>query len=1257
MISSSQQQHQETAKRPSNRPPVIIYASRTHSQLSQVVRELRNTRYRPKHAVLGSREQMCVNPKVKKATSTASEINHECSKMGLERKCRFKNKLDGFQAPATETGAFGTQPVMDMEDMLNMGKTHKVCPFYYTRSLIEEAELVLVPYNYLFDKDARTTTLADVPWDNAVIIFDEAHNLESFASESASFDLSSMDIGGCIQDLSRAMGYIETLGSSSIKPESIITLKGLLLHMETYVLQLPNQNAYLGEFMMEIFEKGASINHANHQLFINEVRKVSEIFMEVQGGSNGRGAPRLDHFVQCVKRVFGEPTEARCLAKAKSYRVHITPKATPGGNNNNSGKSAGRTISYWCFAPSEAMRELANLNVRSILVTSGTLSPLESYALELGLPFPHRLENPHIIPHEQIHVRVVGKGVSGKLLSSSYERRQDAEYYTELGNTLVSLAKVIPGGMLIFFPSYGVMESCMERWGGPASSQPSGGGKSTNSFFAARQQKSNGKGSARYSFPFAPSTYSASKETLTPWKRLLGAKAVVVEPKTSSDLPDAISEFHKHLNLQKSTGCALFGVCRGKISEGIDFANDMCRAVIITGLPFAPSFDPKVKMKREFLDGNRAFQSVKASGDGGFGSNDRAGSTLSGHEWYTQQAHRAVNQAIGRVIRNRYDYGAVLLLDSRFGQPRNQDGLSKWVRPHIKNDEGVGCAIRSLVTFYKSNEQNAKAREKAPPAPVAPNDVAIILRYEEEGKENSNKQISPDEHDFTNVAIIRKSEGCSSTTQSTSHSAQETTNHQCADSATGSYIPPEMIVARLDVNSLEGSQVSANETSTCHNEKKPKSNSGSLAELYASSRTASRTINGPSQSSQEMPSSARKPDGEDKTGVNRRRKSIGSSQNAVQFFKLVQSRLSSSAFSSIKKSLVAMKNLGDEKDKKSYLQRAREIIRIIVQQESFDKRRRDQKPEMLELLFLLLPETLRQDAQRLTMVEALDHSALAKLCKTSLSMDDWKSSRSFIAKLLFDAWYDKDGSGISTEDYLRRAQEILSVFLKADRKSEMMRSFSVLMPLDYFSATSAVIDELKATQTIRRIKETEKSQSGENSLQSALFLSGRAKQEESSLAQHAAQPTKVSQSVVGKSSTHVDQRRLGAHTAVHKEDSEGKKRPNPYARKSTGNGVHISGMGAREEVGRAIKTTRTAPLNYLLAQSESSTFLGKAGPSIASNINSNAPKDLTCQICFVKCAKVCSNGFSYCACCSSDADKQSSAPLALYCQMWSHSLP
>jgi DEAD_2 len=130
--------------------PTIIYASRTHSQLSQVVRELRNTCYRPRHAVLGSREKMCVHPKVKKETSGAADINHDCSRLLKDRNCRYRNKLEAYMAPSNEDtcGSGETiQPVRDMEELIELGKNHKICPFYYTRQMVEEAELILVPYN------------------------------------------------------------------------------------------------------------------------------------------------------------------------------------------------------------------------------------------------------------------------------------------------------------------------------------------------------------------------------------------------------------------------------------------------------------------------------------------------------------------------------------------------------------------------------------------------------------------------------------------------------------------------------------------------------------------------------------------------------------------------------------------------------------------------------------------------------------------------------------------------------------------------------------------------------------------------------------------------------------------------------------------------------------------------------------------------------------------------------------------------------
>ena len=39
---------------------------------------------------------------------------------------------------------------------------------------------------------------------------------------------------------------------------------------------------------------------------------------------------------------------------------------------------------------------------------------------------------------------------------------------------------------------------------------------------------------------------------------------------------------------------------------------------------------------------------------------------LTGQEWYRQQATRAVNQAVGRVIRHKEDFGAIMLCDNRW---------------------------------------------------------------------------------------------------------------------------------------------------------------------------------------------------------------------------------------------------------------------------------------------------------------------------------------------------------------------------------------------------------------------------------------------------------------------------------------------------------------------------------------------------------------------------------------------------------------
>lgn len=71
-----------------------------------------------------------------------------------------------------------------------------------------------------------------------------------------------------------------------------------------------------------------------------------------------------------------------------------------------------------------------------------------------------------------------------------------------------------------------------------------------------------------------------------------------------------------------------------------------------------------------------------------------------------RQASRAVNQAIGRVIRHRLDYGCVVLCDARFAEERNRKSLSLWARPFVRECSGFGKVAADLTKFFKACAAN-----------------------------------------------------------------------------------------------------------------------------------------------------------------------------------------------------------------------------------------------------------------------------------------------------------------------------------------------------------------------------------------------------------------------------------------------------------------------------------------------------------------------------------------------------------------------
>ncbi|XP_063152947.1 regulator of telomere elongation helicase 1 isoform X3 [Candoia aspera] len=647
--------------------PKIIYASRTHSQLAQVISELRNTVYRPKVCVLGSRDQLCIHPEVKRQESNHMQI-HLCRLKVTTRTCHFYNNVE---EKSTEKDLIN--PILDIEDLIKNGNKHRVCPYYLSRNLKQQADIIFMPYNYLLDSKSRRAHSLDLK--GTVVILDEAHNVERLCEELTSFDLTPYDLASAVdavnivlEDQARKVEQNEMNSEFNMDHvnaglnmdlEDIAKIKRILLQLESAIdaVELPPSGSGLtkdGSYIFDLFAK-AQITFQTQNSLIEALEQIVQYLAGRTGiFTNTAG---LHKFVDVIQTVFNfGPSEGTTGVAAghmvsKYYKVHIHPDANNQKKkqrtdlwNSLSTKKQGKILSYWCFSPGYSMHELVRQGVRAIILTSGTLSPVSSFAMEMQIPFPVCLENPHVIDKHQIWVGIIPKGPDGGLLSSTYEKRFSEECLSSLGKTIVNLVRIIPHGLLVFFPSYPVMDKSLEYW---------------------RVHDFVGK--------------------------IEAVKPVFVEPRHKGAFTEVIDAYYEKVVCPKSNGAIFLAVCRGKASEGLDFADKNGRGVIITGLPFPPRMDPRIILKMQFLDEMRA--------------KDIGGQYLSGNTWYKQQASRAVNQAIGRVIRHRQDYGAIFLCDHRFMNTDSTAQLPSWVRPYIKVYEKFGHAVRDVSQFFRTAQQ------------------------------------------------------------------------------------------------------------------------------------------------------------------------------------------------------------------------------------------------------------------------------------------------------------------------------------------------------------------------------------------------------------------------------------------------------------------------------------------------------------------------------------------------------------------------
>lgn len=354
-------------------------------------------------------------------------------------------------------------------------------------------------------------------------------------------------------------------------------------------------------------------------------------------------------------------------------------------------------LSYLLLSPTHAFSSIAS-SARAVILAGGTMSPFDDYKAHLFPTFPaakiKTISCDHVIPASNLCVWTLAStkpapGGSGGVTPAdafefSFQKRSDRNMVRQLGVAILNICSVVPDGVVVFFPSYGYLDEVVGVW----------------------------------------QTADQSAPNKPIWERLAAKKAVFKETKGGSS-DETLQNYTQTIlspetaessNKPARNGALLLSVVGGKMSEGINFSDRLGRCVVIVGLPYPNINSPEWKARIEYIESSTISRlTVRPGTDGdvpGFRSvmsREQAQATAKqvARDFYENACMRAVNQSIGRAIRHRNDYAAIVLVDRRFGTDRIRGKLPGWIRGGMVEGgeaKGLQGLMGALNVFFRGKK-------------------------------------------------------------------------------------------------------------------------------------------------------------------------------------------------------------------------------------------------------------------------------------------------------------------------------------------------------------------------------------------------------------------------------------------------------------------------------------------------------------------------------------------------------------------------
>ena len=625
--------------------PKIIFCSRTHSQLSQFVTELKKAKPPSSmlasasnndivelesihQASLGSRKNLCIHPTISRLSS-AVNINERClevQKPGTpkERKCQFLPTKDNAELVEVFKKHALARP-RDIEDTASLGRSLGICPYYSSRAVVAPSEILTLPYPLLLQREAREAMGISVK-DNVVII-DEAHNLMDAITETFSISISLQQLDATT---AKTIAYAQKFRNK---------LKGINRVYVTQVIRLLNGlSERLRDFQRnQHTETLAPATEIMHSKGIDQIRPYDL----VQYLKFSKLAYKIDTYSDSLVHDRAVPTDKGFLTHFQGFLlVLMNPSAEGRFILSKSGDDI--CLRYVLLDPREHFRDIVE-EARAVVLAGGTMSPMSDYQDHLfSFVPPDRLRTfsfGHVVSPENICVQTIGTGPTNQRFDFTFAHRNSSEIINELGRLVVATCALVPDGVVVFFPSYDYLDRVTKTWKEPGN---------VESIYAR-----------------------------------IGDRKRVFEETRGVAVDTLLQEYAA--SIDAGHGAMLLSVIGGKLSEGINFSDKLGRAVIAVGLPFPNAQTVEWKAKLEYVE-QAKLEQLRDTAELSEGQKHAMAKAAS-REFYENACMRAVNQCIGRAIRHKNDYAAVILVDSRFETDRIKKKLPGWIRDSMREGQ------------------------------------------------------------------------------------------------------------------------------------------------------------------------------------------------------------------------------------------------------------------------------------------------------------------------------------------------------------------------------------------------------------------------------------------------------------------------------------------------------------------------------------------------------------------------------------------